>query len=327
MLTLDSVRDAATQISGVAHRTPVVTSRTLNELCGADVFLKCENFQRIGAFKFRGAYNVISRLSEAELRKGVAAYSSGNHAQAVALAASMMGTTATILMPEDTPPTKIAATRGYGAEVVFYDRYSGDRVALGNLMAENKGLTIVPPYEHWGVMAGQGTAALELLDEVGQLDELRAPIGGGGLMAGSATAAKGVHPGTRMVGVEPEKGDDTKRSLAAGERVQIEVPRTVADGQGAEIPGEMTFEVNRRLVDSVDLVTDAEIVEAMIFAFDRLKLVLEPSGATALASVMFHGPAEPGQKVGVILSGGNVGYERFCELVSPGRAAAIDTKS
>lgn len=314
MLTLDSVRDAARQIAGVAHKTPVVTSRTLNERCGAEVFLKCENLQRIGAFKFRGAYNVISRLSDVELRRGVAAYSSGNHAQAVALAASMAGAKATILMPEDAPPSKIAATRGYGAEVVFYDRYSGDRVALGNLMAEQKGLTVVPPYEHEGIMAGQGTAALELLEEVGTLDELRVPIGGGGLMAGSATAAKALQPDIRMIGVEPEAGDDTKRSLAAGERVQIDVPRTIADGQGSEIPGEMTFEVNRHLVDSVDLVTDDEITQAMIFAFDRLKLVLEPSGATSLASVLFHAPAQPGQRIGIILSGGNVGYARFGEL-------------
>ncbi len=229
----------------------------------------------------------------------------------------MVGTSATILMPEDAPEMKIAATRGYGAEVEFYDRYTGDRVALGNALAEKRGLTIVPPYEHYGIMAGQGTAALELLEETGELDEILVPIGGGGLMAGSATAGKGLYPDIRMIGVEPEAGDDTKRSLEVGERVQIAVPRTIADGQGAEIPGEMTFGVNRRLVDAVALVTDDEIREAMIFAFDRLKIVLEPSGATALAAVMFRRGAEPGQRVGVILSGGNVGLQRFRDLTAP----------
>lgn len=316
MLTLDSVRDAARQLEGVAHRTPVLTSRTLDELCGASVFLKAENFQRVGAFKFRGAYNTISRLSEEQLGRGVTAWSSGNHAQAVSLAAAMMGSTATIIMPSDAPESKIAATRGYGATVEFYDRFIGDREALGRELAEKHGLTIIPPYEHYDVMAGQGTAALELLNEVGELDELRVPIGGGGLMAGSATAAKGLYPGIRMLGVEPEAGDDTKRSLDAGERVQIEVPKTIADGQGAEIPGELTFEVNRRLVDAVDLVTDDQLREAMAFAFDRLKIVLEPSGATGLASVVFGIRPAADARVGVILSGGNVGLKRFRELTA-----------
>lgn len=316
MISLGDIYDAARQLEGVAHRTPVITSSTLDELCGARVFLKAENFQRIGAFKFRGAYNVISRLSEAELGRGVAAWSSGNHAQAVSLAARMMGSTATIVMPEDAPASKIEATRGYGAEIAFYDRYTGDREAIGREFAERQGMTLVPPYEHDGIMAGQGTAALELLEEVGELDELRVPVGGGGLMAGSATAAKGLFPGIRMIGVEPEAGNDTKLSLEAGERVKIDVPRTIADGQGAEIPGAMTFEVNRRLVDEIDLVTDAEIREALALAFDRLKIVLEPSGASALASVMFRGPSEPGRRVGVILSGGNVGLQRFRELMA-----------
>ncbi|MHA6695421.1 pyridoxal-phosphate dependent enzyme [Homoserinimonas sp. A520] len=316
MLTLDSVRDAARQLEGVAHRTPVLTSRTLDELCGASVFLKAENFQRVGAFKFRGAYNAISRLSEEQLKRGVTAWSSGNHAQAVSLAAAMMGGTATIIMPSDAPESKIAATRGYGAAVEFYDRFTGDREALGRDLAEKHGMTIIPPYEHYAVMAGQGTAALELLDEVGELDELRVPIGGGGLMAGSATAAKGLHPGIRMIGVEPEAGDDTKRSLEAGKRVQIEVPNTIADGQGAEIPGELTFEVNRRLVDGVDLVTDDQLREALAFAFDRLKIVLEPSGATGLASLMFGTRPAADARIGVILSGGNVGLKRFRELTA-----------
>src|SRR5690554_4881904 len=316
MLTLDSVRDAARRLEGVAHRTPVLTSRTLDELCGAHVYLKAENFQRVGAFKFRGAYNTISRLSEEQLKRGVSAWSSGNHAQAVALSAAMLGSPATIIMPADAPESKIAATRGYGATVEFYDRFTGDREAIGREIADRDGLAIIPPYEHYEVMAGQGTAALELLDEVGELDELRVPVGGGGLMAGSATAAKGLFPGIRMVGVEPEAGNDTKLSLEAGERVQIEVPRTIADGQGAEMPGAKTFEVNRRLVDDIDLVTDDEIRRALAFAFDHLKIVLEPSGASALASVMFRPPAAAGARVGVILSGGNVGLERFRDLTA-----------
>lgn len=316
MISLDDVRDAARQLEEVAHRTPVITSTTLDELCGARVFLKAENFQRVGAFKFRGAYNVISRLSEAELARGVAAWSSGNHAQAVSLSARMMGAKATIVMPEDAPASKIEATRGYGADIAFYDRYTGDREAIGRELAEERGMTLVPPYEHDGIMAGQGTAALELLDAVGELDELRVPVGGGGLMAGSATAAKGLFPNTRMLGVEPEAGNDTRLSLEAGERVQIEVPRTIADGQGAEVPGTMTFEVNRRLVDDIDLVTDDEIRQAMAFAFDRLKIVLEPSGASALASAMFRPPTSAGARIGVILSGGNVGLERFRELMA-----------
>lgn len=315
MLSLDSVQDAARQLDGIAHHTPIVRSRTLDEICGASIYLKCENLQRIGAFKFRGAYNVISRLSPQELERGVAAWSSGNHAQAVALAASMMGAPATIIMPEDAPEAKVAATRGYGAEVKFYDRVHDDREALGKAVADEGGLTIIPPYEHYGIMSGQGTAALELLQDAGEMHELRVPIGGGGLMAGSATAAKALFPDIRMVGVEPAAGDDTKQSLAAGKRVKIPVPDTIADGQGAETPGEMTFGINHTLVDSIDLVTDEQLIEAMAFAFDRLKIVLEPSGATALASVMFGERPEPGSRVGVILSGGNVGLVRFLQLM------------
>lgn len=315
MLSLDSVQDAARQLDGIAHRTPIMRSRTLDELCGARVYLKCENLQRVGAFKFRGAYNVISRLAPEELERGVAAWSSGNHAQAVALAASMMGSRATIIMPADAPEAKVAATRGYGAEVKFYDRVKDDREALGRAVADKDGLTIIPPYEHYGIMAGQGTAALELLQDAGEMHELRVPIGGGGLMAGSATAAKALFPEIRMLGVEPAAGDDTKRSLDAGERITIPVPDTIADGQGAETPGAMTFEVNRQLVDAVDLVTDKQLVEAMAFAFDRMKIVLEPSGATGLASVMFGQRPAAGSRVGIILSGGNVGLARFLQLM------------
>ena len=315
MLSLTDVRAAAERLKGVAHRTPVLTSRTLDERVGAEVFLKAENFQRIGAFKFRGAYNAISRLTAEQLDAGVAAYSSGNHAQAVALAAQLAGTTAVILMPEDAPPTKVAATRGYGAEVVTYDRYTQDRAALAQELATERGHTLIPPYDNYDVMAGQGTVALELLEEVGHLGALLVPVGGGGLMAGCATAATLMCPGIRMIGVEPAAGDDHARSLAAGERVEIAVPRTIADGQAISTPGELTFAVNRRLVESFELVSDEEIVAAMAFAFERLKIVLEPSGASALAAVLagrIHGMPE---RVGVVLSGGNVGLERFRELL------------
>ncbi|MFC7885709.1 threo-3-hydroxy-L-aspartate ammonia-lyase [Streptomyces sp. NPDC057376] len=314
-VTFADVRDAAARLDGIANRTPVLTSRTLDALVGAEVFVKCENFQRVGAFKFRGAYNAASRLSAGQLAKGVAAYSSGNHAQAVALAARELGTTAVILMPEDAPRSKREATAGYGAEIVTYDRYTQDRTALGEALAEERGLALVPPYDHPHVIAGQGTAALELLEETGALDALVVPVGGGGLVAGSATAAKALHPGIRVVGVEPEAGDDTKRSLDSGERVTVPVPRTIADGQALPTPGEITFSVNRRLVDAIALVSDDEIVAAMRFAFERLKIVLEPSGATALAALMA-GRLEPRpRRIGVIASGGNVDAGRFAELV------------
>ncbi|MFI6562035.1 pyridoxal-phosphate dependent enzyme [Streptomyces sp. NPDC050534] len=313
-VTLDSVRDAAARIKGIAHRTPVLHSRTLDALVGAEVFLKCENFQRVGAFKFRGAYNAASRLTPEQLSRGIAAYSSGNHAQAVALAARELGTTAVIVMPEDTPRSKREATLGYGAEVVTYDRYSEDRVAVGEALAAERGLALIPPYEHPHVLAGQGTAALELLEETGELGALITPVGGGGLIAGSATAAKGLHPGIRVLGVEPEGGDDTKRSLEAGRRVTIPVPRTIADGQAAETPGELTFSVNRRLVDGIALVSDDEIRDAMRFAFERLKIVIEPSGATPLAALLAGRVEGLPPRIGVIVSGGNVDADRFARL-------------
>jgi len=318
-VTLDDVRDAAARLAGVAHRTPVLRSRVLDERVGAEVFLKCENFQRVGAFKFRGAYNAASRLSPEQLARGIAAYSSGNHAQAVALAARELGTTAVIVMPEDAPPSKRAATEGYGAEVVTYDRYTGDRVAVTEALAAERGLTVIPPYEHPHVMAGQGTAALELLEETGELDMLVVPVGGGGLMAGSATAAKALYPGIRMTGVEPEAGDDTRRSLAEGRRVGVPVPRTIADGQAVHTPGELTFAVNRRLVDDIALVGDDEIRDAMRFAFERLKIVVEPSGATPLAALLSGRTGPLPRRIGVIVSGGNVDAGRFAELCGPGR--------
>ncbi|ATL25995.1 pyridoxal-phosphate dependent enzyme [Streptomyces formicae] len=320
-VTFDDVRQAAARLHGIALRTPVLTSRTLNALVGADVFIKCENFQRVGAFKFRGAYNAAAQLPAERLAKGIAAYSSGNHAQATALAARELGTSAVILMPEDAPRSKRAATAGYGAEIVTYDRYTEERGALGEALAADRGLALIPPYDHPHVIAGQGTAALELVEETGPLDALVAPVGGGGLIAGSAVAVKELHPATTVSGVEPEAGDDTKRSLESGERVTIPVPRTIADGQALPTPGEITFAINRRLVDGVSLVGDAEIIAAMRFAFERLKIVLEPSGATALAALMAgrvdtapRGSAP--RRIGVIASGGNIDTQRFTELLA-----------
>jgi len=317
-LSLDDVRAAAERLSGIAHRTPVLTSRTLDERTGATAFLKAECLQRGGAFKFRGAYNMISSLGPEERERGVVAYSSGNHAQAVSLAARLLGTSATILMPADTPPAKLDATRGYGAEIVTYDRYTEDREALGAALAvERGGLALVPPYEHPLIMAGQGTAALELLEDVPGLDALLVPVGGGGLIAGCATAAKALRPGIRVIGVEPDAGDDTRRSLEAGERVRIPVPRTIADGQQADIPGELTFAVNRQVVDTIVTVSDAEILDAMAFLFDRMKLVTEPSGASAAAALLAgRDVAAGGARVGVVISGGNVGAARFAELMA-----------
>jgi threo-3-hydroxy-L-aspartate ammonia-lyase len=316
-LSLDDVRAAAERLAGVAHRTPALTSRTLDEYTGATVFLKAECLQRGGAFKFRGAYNMISALDATQRGRGVVAYSSGNHAQAVSLASRLLDTSATILMPADTPPAKLDATRGYGAEVVTYDRYTEDREALGAALSEERGLVLVPPYEHPLIMAGQGTAAMELIEDVPDLDLLLAPVGGGGLIAGCGTAAKALRPGIRVVGVEPEAGDDTRRSLAAGERVRIPVPRTIADGQQADIPGKLTFAVNRQVVDTIVTVSDSEIVDAMAFLFDRMKLVTEPSGASAAAALLAgHVPGAAGARIGVVISGGNVGAARFAELMA-----------
>ncbi|MHC5909076.1 threo-3-hydroxy-L-aspartate ammonia-lyase [Streptomyces sp. S6] len=317
-ITFEDVRDAAQRLKGVAHRTPVLRSRTLDERVGAEVYLKCENFQRIGAFKFRGAYNAASRLTPEQLERGLAAYSSGNHAQAVALAARELGTTAVILMPEDAPRSKVEATAGYGAEIVRYDRYTGDREALGKALAAERGLTLIPPYDHPHVMAGQGTAALELLEETGGLDTFLAPVGGGGLISGCATAVKALAPDARVIGVEPEASDDTKRSLAAGHRVSVPIRRTIADGQALDTPGDLTFPVVRQLVDAVELVSDDEIRAAMRFAFERLKIVIEPSGATPLAALLAGRPAGLGGRIGLLVSGGNVDTARFAELCGGG---------
>jgi threonine dehydratase len=316
IVSLQDIRDAAKRIEGAAHRTPVIRSRTLDALTGARVYLKAENLQRVGAFKFRGAYNAIARLDPGQLARGIAAYSSGNHAQAVALAARELGSTAVIVMPSDTPAAKLDAVAGYGAEIITYDRYTGDREEIGQRLAAERGLALIPPYEHPDVIAGQGTAALELLEEAGDLDALVVPVGGGGLIAGSATAAKGLQPGIRVIGVEPEAGDDTQRSLAAGERVRIPVPRTIADGQAAPIPGELTFSINRRLVDEIVTVSDDQIRDALRFAVDRLKQVMEPSGASGLAALLAGRVPSPPERIGVIISGGNVGAARLASLLA-----------
>jgi threo-3-hydroxy-L-aspartate ammonia-lyase len=306
VITADDVRAAARVLEGVAHRTPPVTSRTLGE----QVVLKPECLQRAGAFKFRGAYNKIASLPAGT---PVLAFSSGNHAQAVALASRLLGTSATILMPEDAPASKVDATRGYGAEVVTYDRYTEDREALGSALAAERGLELVRPYDDPLIMAGQGTAALELIEDAGPFDTLVTPVGGGGLIAGTATIGRALGV-KRIIGVEPEAGDDWQQSLARGERVRIDVPRTIADGLQTNEPGRLTWEVGQKLVDEIVTVTDEQIVEAMRFAFERLKLVVEPSGAVGIAAVRA-GLVEGG-RIGVIVSGGNIGAARFAELLA-----------
>jgi threonine dehydratase len=316
LIDLEDVRAAQRRIEGVAHRTPVLTSRTVNQRTGATVFLKAETFQRGGAFKFRGAYNKVASLTPEERERGVIAFSSGNHAQAVALASKLLGTPATIVMPDDAPTAKRQATEGYGATVVTYDRYTQDREQLAARLAEERGLVLVPPFDDPFIVAGQGTVALELLEDVGAIDILVVPVGGGGLIAGCGVACRSQSTNVRLFGVEPELGDDTRRSLHAGERIQIPVPRTIADGQQVTQPGRLTFELNRRQLEDVVLVSDEEILDAMEFAFDRLKIVTEPSGATGIAALLQGRIDVEGARVGVVVSGGNVGVQRFCELLS-----------
>ena len=316
-IAFSDVQAAAERLRGVAHRTPVLTSRTLDELTGARVFLKAEQFQRIGAFKFRGAYNAISALEPEVRARGVVTNSSGNHAQAVALSAQLFGIPATIVMPTDAPPAKIAATRGYGAEIVFYDRYREDRTAIAERVAAELGATLIPPYDHPLVMAGNGTPALELIEEVGELDLLLVCLGGGGLLSGCATAAAAVSSGIEIWGVEPAAGDDWAQSFAKGERVRLaEVPRTIADGQQTEAPGLLTWPTVWPLVRGIATVSDDEIRDAMRFLFERMKLVTEPSGASALAALLSGKVDGRGKRVGVTLSGGNIGIDGFCQIIS-----------
>lgn len=311
------VEAAARRLEGVARRTPVMTSRTADERAGANLFFKCENFQRMGAFKFRGAYNAIASLPEAARRQGVIAFSSGNHAQGMALAGRILGAPVTIIMPQDAPAAKIAATRGYGAEVVLYDRYAQDRETIGRDLSAARGLALIPPFDHPDVIAGQGTAAKELIEEVGPLDLLLVCVGGGGLISGCALAAHALSPGCKVIGVEPEAGDDARRSLRAGEVVRIDVPRTIADGAQTQALGRYTFALMRRDVADIVTVSDRELVEAMRFAAERMKMVVEPTGALAMAAAMGgHAPVR-GRRVGVIISGGNIDLAAYAAFLAP----------
>jgi threonine dehydratase len=315
-VTIDDVRAAAQRLKGVAHRTPVVTSRTLDERTGATVFLKCENLQRMGAFKFRGAYNRIVQLTPEERKGGVVAFSSGNHAQGVALSAKLLGIPATIVMPDDAPAAKVAATKGYGAEVVMYDRATMNRSEMAEKIATERGATVVPPYDDPRIIAGQGTAVLELIEETGPLDMLLVCLGGGGFLSGSAIAATALSPGIAVYGVEPQAGDDWLQSWKKGERVTIPVPKTIADGQQTQSPGELTWPIARALCAGIVTVTDDEIRATMRFAFERLKLVMEPSGASALAALMFNKVDAGGKRIGVTISGGNVDPALFAGAIT-----------
>lgn len=310
------VVEAARRIAGVAHHTPVMTSRTLDEWTGAHLFFKCENLQRMGAFKFRGAYNRLAQLSPQERINGVVAYSSGNHAQGVALAAQILDIPATIVMPRDAPVSKLEATRGYGAEVVLYERSEENRALIAQGIAKERGATIVPPYDDERIVAGAGTAALELLHDAGPLDAIVIPVGGGGLFGGCCLAAHGVDPRIELWGVEPQAGDDVKQSFERGERVLIDVPKTIADGLQTQSPGEVNFPIIRDHAAGIVTVSDQELVDAMRTFFERMKLVVEPSGAAALAAIRSERLPIRGRRIGVVISGGNVDRARFAELIA-----------
>jgi len=313
--TYDDVVAAAGRIAGHAHKTPVLTSRTLDEALGARVFFKCENLQRMGAFKFRGAFNALSRFDAGQRKAGVVAFSSGNHAQAIALSAKLLGIPAKIVMPHDAPAAKLAATRGYGGQVVVYDRYKEDREQIGRELAEKHGLTLVPPYDHADVLAGQGTAAKELFEEVGPLDAFFVPLGGGGLLSGSALSTRALSPSCRLYGVEPEAGNDGQQSFRSGRIIHIETPVTIADGAQTQHLGRVTFPIIRRDVDDILTASDAQLVECMAFMAERMKLVVEPTGCLGLAAARQRKGELRGQRVGVLVSGGNVDLARFCSLL------------
>jgi threonine dehydratase len=310
------LEDARARLEGVAHRTPVMTSRSLDERVAATVFLKCENLQRVGAFKFRGAYNTISRLPDDARRHGVVAYSSGNHAQAVALACKMLGIPATIVMPSTASPVKIAATRGYGAEIVHHDDHGLEREGMAFRLSQERGLTIIPPFDHPDIIAGQGTAALELFEDLGALDLLLVPVGGGGLISGSALAARVHAPGCRVIGVEPRAGDDGVRSFKSGRLERVERPDTIADGARTPALGEITFPLIRRYVSDMTSVPDAALIAAMRFVWERMKLVIEPTGALGIAALLEGAVPARGMRVGVIVSGGNVDPEQALRYFS-----------
>src|SRR5436309_8769548 len=314
--TFADVESAARQILNVANPTLVANSRTVNRRTGADVFFKCENMQRGGAFKFRGAYNALSRLSRDQRRRGVVTSSSGNHAQAIALAGQVLDIPRVIVMPSDAPAVKKTATEGYGGEVVLYDRDREDREAIGRRLAEERGMTLIPPYDHPHVIAGQGTAAKELFEDVGPLDALFVCLGGGGLLSGSALATRALSPKTKLYGVEPEAGNDGQRSFRSGSIVHIDTPQTIADGAQTQHPGEYTFRIIRRDVDDILTVSDAALVDCMRFFASRMKMVVEPTGCLGFAAARQLGEAVlAGQRVGIVISGGNVDMERFCMLL------------
>ncbi|MGO4570786.1 threo-3-hydroxy-L-aspartate ammonia-lyase [Microvirga sp. 2TAF3] len=304
--TYEDVVAAAGRIAGIAHRTPVLTSRTADSRTGATLFFKAENLQRGGAFKFRGAYNAIARLSGEARRLGVVAFSSGNHAQAIAYAGQLQSVPTVIIMPQDAPALKVAATRAYGAEVVLYDRYKEDREEIGWRLSAERGLTLIPPYDHDDVIAGQGTAAKELIEEVGPLDMLFVCLGGGGLLAGAALAAEALSPGCRVFGVEPEAGNDGQQSFRTGSIVRIPIPKTIADGAQTPSLGQKTFPIIRALAEDIVTVSDAMLVDTMRFFFERMKIVVEPTGCLAAAAVLNGVVPCAGKRVGIVLSGGNV---------------------
>jgi len=314
--SIDDVRAAAERLRGHAHRTPVLRSATADAHTGASLFFKCENLQRMGAFKFRGAFSAISKLEAAERRAGVVAFSSGNHAQAIALAARELGSKAVIVMPAEAPAAKLAATRGYGAEVVTYDRLRESREAIAQRLADERGLTLIPPFDHDDVIAGQGTAALELFDEVGELDALFVPLGGGGLLSGSLLAAEAMSPRCAVFGVEPAAGDDGRQSLQRGEIVTIGVPDTIADGAMTTHLGERTFPIVQRLARGVVTVQDDALIDAMRFFAERMKIVVEPTGCLGAAGAFAEAGRWQGRKIGVILSGGNVDLARYAGWLS-----------
>jgi len=314
--TYADVVAASERIAGIAHRTPVLTSRTANSELGAEVFFKCENLQRMGAFKFRGAYNALAKFDAGQRRAGVVAFSSGNHAQGIALSAQLTGIPATIVMPHDAPPSKIAATRGYGAEVVLYDRYTQDREQIGRDLAQQRGLTLIPPYDHADVIAGQGTAAKELFEEVGPLDTLFVCLGGGGLLSGSALSTRALSPATKLYGVEPEAGNDGQQSFRSGSIVHIDTPKTIADGAQTQHLGHLTFPIIRRDVDDILTVSDEQLRAEMRFFAARMKIVVEPTGCLGLAAARAMKDRLQGQRVGIIISGGNVDVARYAELLA-----------
>lgn len=319
-LTLPSYADvetAAGRLRGVAHHTPALTSRTANARTGASLVFKPENLQRMGAFKFRGGYNAIAALSPERKRAGVLTFSSGNHAQAIAYSGRLLGVPTTIIMPEDAPQAKMAATRAYGGEVVLYDRYTQDRLEIGNKLAAERGLTLIPPYDHPDVIAGQGTATKELIEDAGPLDMLLVCLGGGGLLAGAALAAKALNPACRVFGVEPEAGNDGQQSLRSGKIVRIAVPKTIADGAQTPFLGDYTFPIIQDLVEDIVTVSDAALVDAMRFFAERMKLVVEPTGCLAAAAAFTGAVPVEGRRVGVIISGGNVDLASFARFVAP----------